>query len=429
MKNKAFFTCVGFVFVSLLFLFSCRHSSQEGIVAISEEGLACDSLGYYIPFEIIDGGIIVKTKINDTIEASLLIDNGCSDLYLSKQFVETYAEVLNLKHYPDIEAIGYFIGEPNLKNTIAEGRLTFHFGDSVFENKNTSAYQHNGKMIDHFSGVYGRDIFFRKMDGILPLHIFSKRGIVSINFQKKRIEFTKQIDTSFQRYPYTEQSKLPIIETPVKFGEISLNLSMLPDLGSPGGSVDLYRTKKVQKKLSEIKAKTSKNVEFSPQIKDFSYYFDSVDLDGLILKDILFSVYPPFVGGGNVDLLIGMDILSQYDIAFDYNEKYIYMKPLNSVFSLKSDTSSILSGVLLTVKIGRECTEKICNNELKYRVSGINHRYNKADFKFDDIVLKIGKYNITNIKFDSLKQLRKQKDTRTNATVIRGKDTISLDEK
>jgi hypothetical protein len=372
---------------------------------------------FNIPFEIVKNMIVVRCMLNEQVEANLLVDNGCSELCLSKKFAEKNKNELGLVFYPQINAMSKFMNNTQLKAFVAKGNITFSFGDSILFNKNNQAYtlsngtaiQEYVEIVDNTNGIWG------EIDGVLPLNLLSKYGIIKINNENHCIEFVKQIDTIATKYQWNNINGLQRITFPVTFfdsvnNEYSYSLHTLLDLGFAGKGI-LYDNNRTSSLRNIIKKFAIKDISTSITKLHFISKM-KLGKENSIIHDFYF-----FMGEKNdLDLLIGFQALQFYNLYFDYSKNYIYTLPLLELSY--RDTSSIISGLGISLRLA----------DNKLHVARVDNSIPiKVDAKIDDEVIKIDTISLGYSSFFEMNKLRNRTDTpQESITVVRKGDTLVL---
>lgn len=346
-------------------------------------------------------------------------------------FAEKHADSLGITLHRDVKNVATFGGFSKQRTFLAEGDFSYHFGDSTFVNYNNTGYMINpGKTIKDFANVLSNDEIKSRLpggvDGIMPLKCFSKNGIIKINFEKNRIEFPTQVNSSAVSYPYELiDGNIQVVNFPITFlnnwgDRRGYTMSSIMDLGYTG-SFSFYNKKKFAQMLSEIKSYSQNS---SSTYKDYGYSrycFDSLRIgkDNMLVEGACF-LNIDFLDFTNFDALVGMEILSGYDLWFDYKEQIIYMKPLSAEIDMNSkNVFSILFGFGFGL-------QSIDNSTYYYAMS-INHDKAKTDIMLRDILLKIDDVNVVNISQDSLRSIMSDKSIpQESITIKRGADTLVL---
>jgi hypothetical protein len=224
-----------------------------------------DTVKFQIPFRNDHNILLVKARINDSIDANLVIDNGCDEILLNQKFVNKYADLLGIKEY-----FGLLPFKPTLQYArssmhIAECDMKFGFGDLVIGHTSTSQYYTkdaiSGKehKITKFVEVYTdtTDYFGLNIDGVLPLRLFAEKGIIKINNNDKCIEFVDEIDSGTVKYTFVWEMNTQIVKFPVSFTsdtgkKYTYTLKTLLDLGYNLGLL-LFNTSNTKPMLNVLK--------------------------------------------------------------------------------------------------------------------------------------------------------------------------------
>jgi hypothetical protein len=365
---------------------------------------------FKIPFRLIDNRIAITVNLNNQVSTTLFVDNGCTELMLTEKFIKQYADILHLKEYPQITAVNHSLTIPIQKVYIAQGEIYYHVGEHVFTNTNLSGYTINNEKIKDFIEVFDNDYFNElQIGGIIPLRCLATNGIIKINNNERYIEFPTQIDPLATEYNYQLKNKLQIIQFPITFydtqgQEHCHRLATLLDLGFNSSNL-LFKNSRTK----VIENYADKNIRPSER----HLFFQKVKIGS---ENTLMHGYTMHKGREyNIfDLLIGMEILSNYDLYFDYMTNKIYVRPLSKELFYLNDSTSIITGICLAGDffVANKITNII-----------------KTDIHLGDIVLKIDSIYVRNISRDSLLKIRKIPNdsiSQQSMVVKRGKDTLLL---
>ncbi|MDR1345831.1 MAG: hypothetical protein LBK03_03915 [Bacteroidales bacterium] len=365
---------------------------------------------FKIPFKLIDNRIAITVKLNNQISTTLFVDNGCTELMLTEKFIKQYTDILHLKKYPQITAVNHFLTIPAQKAYIAQGEICYHIEEHVFINTNLSGYTINNEKIKDFIEVFDNDYFNElQIDGIIPLRCLATNGIIKINNNEHYIEFPTQIDTLAIEYNYQLKNKLQIIQFPITFvdtqGQAHCHrLATLLDLGFNSSNLLFKnsRTKAIEN-YADKNIRSSERHLFFQKVKMGS---ENTLMHGCTMhKGQEYHIF---------DLLIGMEILSNYDLYFDYMTNKIYVRPLSKELFYLNDSTSIIAGICLA-------SDFFVANKITSII--------KTDIRLGDIVLKIDNTYVQNISRDSLLKIRKISNdniSQQSIVVKRGKDTLLL---
>ncbi len=402
------------ILISLLILFLAAVPVQDN----NNKPIFSESEEYFIPFQIIDSHLYVTVKINNKVTALLSVDNGCPDLHLTESFAKKHAEALGLTFYPDMKSVSYFPGSPNQKCYIAQGNLFFQVKDSIFENQTESLYYSNHDIIkNHCSILSSGDILQflpAEAAGIIPLKCLVKNNLIRINFRDNRIEFPSRIDSTLKKeyneYDYKTVNRLQVVQYPITFSDTkgmqkTFSFKTVFDLGF-GGNFSFLNTKIV----SLAKQFESKNYESSFR------FFDEI----IAGKDKLKLNYINIVSSNTnmpFDMLVGIKILSNYDIYFDYKNSKIYTKALSKdKFSLSPSSAPGFFTV----------TKKRDNAYIQCHITAINPATSKFSYKLYDEILAVDNVYLQMLSLDSAKRLLVNRDEIQILLIKRNQDTLLL---
>jgi hypothetical protein len=315
----------------LWFLFFCYFCNN---ITANDSGTA----KFQIPFQNDHNILLVKARINDRVDANLAIDNGCDEILLNQKFVNKYADLLGIKEY-----FGLLPFKPTLQYArssmhIAECDLKFGFGNLSI--RHTSIYQYYIKdaipgkehKIDKFVEVYTdtTDYFGLNIDGVLPLRLFAEKGIIKINNNDKCIEFVNEIDSGTIKYPFVWEMNTQIVKFPVSFTndtgkKYTYTLKTLLDLGCNEGLLlfNNLNTKPMLNVLKQIDANADSRYILNAELGKNNTVFKFCRLR----KDNRTLGY---------DLIVGLGILSEYNLYFDYQSQIIGLQYLALANSSKS---------------------------------------------------------------------------------------------
>lgn len=92
----------------LLTLTSCGYSTGDN-ADVNADKNGIDSIGFSIPFQLIDDRVVVVVRLNGLVDVKLAVDNGVNQLHLTESFAKKHADTLEMVLYPDIPAMGKFL--------------------------------------------------------------------------------------------------------------------------------------------------------------------------------------------------------------------------------------------------------------------------------------------------------------------------------
>jgi hypothetical protein len=405
--------------LSFLCFTNCNNISK--VLPKDETKIEIDNdSSFYIPFvEFNDETrIAIKVRINNKVDAILIIDNGVYSLHLSESFAKKHVQDLEMTLYPNIQSIGSF-HDPQIKSYIAKGSFYFHIKDSVFKTVCHEGYGIDEELILEYADIIPdnqlQNLWDTELiDGVLPLEALAKNGLVLINNEKKRIEFPQKVDTLAVPYPYKIlQDGRQIISFPLFFEKDNKKEKFIfetsLDLGSNSRLFTSLQNSKTKMIVSQLKHYALKNIITNDAIKDMLFFNKLyAGSDFVIVNNAAFLQISKDI----IDLWIGVLFLSNYNLYFDYPNQIIYLKSIQPSFSM-ADTNSILFGSFGSRKITAE-------GDFLYEIMAINPSNIKIDAQIGDRIIRINDRNIG--KCRSI--LSNQNDT--SVTVVRNKDTLTL---
>lgn len=418
--NK-FVLCVVFY----ILLLSCGNSSKttQKDQIISDLVVDSENLGFTIPFEIINGRMVISTMLNGVIYVRLAVDNGVDELHLIEEFAQKYGDSLEIVLYPNVAAMGAFISAPMQKSYVASGKFYYRFGDSIFVNYNKSCYVINGEYTEDFACILkGGEVVQSLPDrvmGIIPLRSFSKNGILKINFKDKRLEFPETVDSSAVSYKVDDANRT--INLPIEFvgesGSKSYLFSSILDLGYYGDLL-IFGNKKVSKIMGSIPKDYQLDVDYDEYGRNYIYYRSMMIGKDSVIFNNMGVLYLKNINE-LADAVIGVELMSKYDMFFDYRNNYIYMRSLESKYDMINRQFSITVGMgIRTVNV---------NNNPKRVVSMVLNDYKKVDVRCGDTILKIDYLELESIGRDSLKKIFADRTIpNKTVTVKRGDKVVVL---
>ncbi|MCL2247392.1 MAG: hypothetical protein FWC10_09845 [Lentimicrobiaceae bacterium] len=405
--------------LSLLCFTNCNNTSKTLPKDETKIEIDNDSI-FYIPFVKLKDEIriVITVRINNKVDAKLIVDNGIYSLHLSESFAQKHARDLEMTLYPNIQSIGSFHGSET-KSYIAKGSFYFHVKDSVFKTVCNAGYGIDDEFIFEYADIVPDNQLQylwdnELIDGVLPLEALAKQGIVLINNEKKRIEFPKKVDSIAIPYPYKKlQDGRQIVSFPLLFEKENKKEKFIfetsLDLGSSSRLFTLFQNSKIKTIVSQLKLYTITNFINNDAAKEM-LFFNHLYAGGeyVIVKDVAFLQSPKDI----IDLWLGISFLSHYNIYFDYSKQIIYLKSIQPSFSM-ADTNSILYGSLGIRKVSAE-------GFFLYEIMAINPNNIKINLQVGDQILRINDRDIS--KCSTI--LSDQSDT--FVTVVRNKDTLTL---
>lgn len=432
MKNN--FLRLLMVLVYLLVLMSCDY--EKVVNSNFHNGAYCnkdESIEFAIPFELINDRIVVRCKLNGKIDVKLAVDNACSELYLTESFAKRYKDTLNLKLYPESSSGGSFMLNPLQECYLAEGDFFYQFGDSTFINYYDKVFRvaagkrltgdHAMVLVENPSHKFLPD----GVDGILPMRCFSKNGMVGLNFAKDRFEFDIIVDSSMTLYRCEFDDNKQIMKFPITFfsnlgDSVSYVFKTLLDLGCNREFIitNSYNNDKIINKLIALSNKNISSLYTNtPEYSTYNFKQAKIGEDHTLFKNIEFIYSRTSKKNKLFDLLIGVVIMSDYYIAFDYANNLIYMKPLPN----DEDGQNALDNSILA-SVGLNTNRSNSGDIMSYYVVIVDNDRKNVNIQLFDTIIKIDGIEARGLTIDSIKRVMVSKHIPHKTVTIKRGDSI-----
>ncbi|MDR0620057.1 MAG: hypothetical protein LBG17_09185 [Bacteroidales bacterium] len=295
--------------------------------------------------------------------------------------------------------------------------IDFYFGDSIVKNTNVLTYtisdnKTNEKHDMKYVYIYKEDsitsAFGVKFDGIFPLRLLSDKGIIKINQNENRIEFVDKIDSTATLYPFSISNNHQIIKFPISFADssgkrYSYTLNASPDMGYNNELLlfNSKRTKSIWQVLEHIYGKNENIV-----VKNIELGINKDHKRTCSMEKRYDKGYPE-------DLLLGFNMLSNYNIYFDYKSQNIALEPI----TLKRQQ----------IKNGFTAILKVLKGKYIQTVSFVDKENCAFDLLAGDELYRIGECVVDDKKVSEIRMLLS--DMPNTITVKRNNTYIVLERK
>lgn len=294
-----------------------------------------------IPFEVINGSIVLKIKLNDSDEEfKMLFDTGADGMALN----ETAASKATIKNVEN-RSTGVVGAKVNVKFS---SRNTIHVGGIAIKNQNLVVFS---KVRGGFDGLFGGN--------------FLSKYITSVNFDTKRIElftfgmFDYEVGGSILPISYATQ--LPIVNATLNFNNHKrFEGEFVFDTGADY-NVIVFGPSVEKNNLEDgfPVAYQATNYSFGHQTGIKIGDVTSIDFDNSSLKNVpiaLQEFQEDNKDWSSHDGSIGISVISKFNFIVNVLEKQIYLKP-NKSFNKPFDF------VLKGVKFGFTNTDELIVKE------------------------------------------------------------------
>jgi hypothetical protein len=267
-------------------------------------------------FDLTKNLIIVPIYINQKGPFNFILDTGVSpmvilDPKLKESLRVPYPRAIKISGYGNFEEIDAFIGTTRVK-----------IGDAEIENMPTVFLKED---VTNISGFVGKKIY-----GLLGYHFFNS-FVVQVNYANKKLKFTspkKKAKLKGEKINILLVGNKPYVNLVLLQDNLQANITAVIDCGA-GHAISLEALN------AEAFPVPSKSIEGSlgnglaSQITGKVGRVKSLSLGSFSFKDIV-AKYPKY----NIDTAaeidrnanIGAEILSRFNITYDYANKHIYLK-------------------------------------------------------------------------------------------------------
>lgn len=288
-----------------------------------------------LPIEYENGRIYINGLLNDTLPVRFMIDNGSPELSLDSTLIAENP-YLNIKVADDV-ILDLQTPMGKIQGQICTGDLRFSIDD--WKQKFGMGFITNKKRFFYADSIVGA----------LPMHMLRQKKLLEINLKNKYINSHDSLDlTDFIKIPFqSAQSKAFIINTALvlKTGQKMVNLKgyFLVDYGDPRKEVIINSNRSnIQGfKLDTITAYDI--INFKKVSTSYSFICDTIQFNSIantcftntpILIENLDKNHPEGFGG-----VVGVKFLEHFNVVIDYEEKMLYLKPYDKMFTISKENT------------------------------------------------------------------------------------------
>ncbi len=366
-----------FIVVVSVFLFSCdkniNHKVKQNTVKENKQySIKKEIPPEATPIIYSQGRLLLNAVLNDTLEGRFLIDNGTPTLILDSIFIFE-------NKYCGIDVF----------NDLSLSLLTpiYQFGSSFLYNTTQFFYSDS-------------------IQGFFPMHYLSKKKYLNINIKDRYVNTLDSINTDgYVKIPYkSDKSKAFYIDSDIVIHsynqEFKATGSIIIDFGSRRNSL-------------KINSKFLNNYPDSISNDCFEYVSNTRTDSFRISKcsSIQISAIPDFkILNSNIVIrnindnssfkgylgVLGTRFLEHFDIIIDYEDNFIYLKPLSKSICINSSPAFEKWGIYV-----KPIQDKTLNSEPKHewKVVGITDEKIASDkgVSIGDIVIKINNISTCNL--------------------------------
>ncbi len=383
--------------LTILLLSSCAGNDGTGdTVAIPDKAIPV----IYADYVLIKGSV-------ELTPAFLLLDTGAEDLLLDSLFKSE-----NHLDYDDFfNATITGIGNSKRSIIVITDTVNFSLGDKKYQAAPVPVL--NIKPI-------GGDI----IDGLLG-HLCFSGEVLEVNYEKKYINIYSSIDSvdlsNFRRVAFRRSGNFCLVPASIRINDsLTISGEFVIDTGSPTSTIsgtvaDSYRLDSV---VTEKVRYYTMYGGIGGESSSWDFICDSVRIAsfGLSKANMAFSLDESGVlADGEYMGIIGNNILDRFDVLFDFENRYLYLRPNHSF-----DKPYVFDRLGFTW-VDRYRTKGV------WIVSGIteNSPAEREGLKIDDRIISVNNTAVSEIPFEDQNDFFK-KIRHLKMDIVRGRDTISV---
>ena len=429
-----------FLFIYYFLIFSVSSAISQSEFTIENRKKVV------IPFKLINNLIFIPMNVNGE-ELTFLLDTGVAETILFSLDDKEQIKFFNLE---SIKLRG--LGSKDAINAFKSSKNTLEIRD--FKDKNHEIYLVLDQEIN-FSSRVGIPV-----NGIIGYHFF-KNHIVEINYQSKKIiiynSYNKKLQRRLKR-KYVEESisieeRKPYFISKIETNNKTENSKMLLDTGNSDAIwIFLNKTDKIVKPENTVQDFLGKG--FSGDIFGLRGRISKFQFSNHTFENPI-ATFPDSTSIRSVNLVpnrigsIGGEILSRFDIVFDYKRNKIYTKSnekINNPFNINMSGIEVEHSGLEWVKESyednkfggvvfgnSENTDRVQRNlQVRFILKPIfkignlrsNSEAEKVGLKTGDRLIKINKLNSHGYTIEKINSLLKSEEGKTIELEIERNDKI-----
>lgn len=269
----------------------------------------------YAEYIFIEGNV-------DNIKGNFLLDTGADNLYIDDVFYEE--NDFQYTNLGNIEVVG--IGNSVKKIPLINDSVNFFFGKYDYHTSNVPILELKpigGDFIDGLFGMY-----------------FFKKNVLQINYTQNYMRVFKHIDSArnidFQKYSRIKMLQVEnffCIPLTFKVSDTnSIQGNFFIDLGMPITTVtsDFAKKHNFEKNIERKVQYYTKYGGIGGESAGYDFISNSLKIGNFCLEEINMSYSLDeggFLSEGEYIGILGNNILEKFDLIFDFDSKYLYVKP------------------------------------------------------------------------------------------------------
>ena len=280
-----------------------NYFKTSSILGLSIFFISCATKSIPITY---DGHIYVKTTINDSISGNFIYDTGALDFYLDTTFVRKNKFQFDKKQIFELGGVG-----SGTKTTQLVNDKIYYKVDKKYIHSRTT----------YLVGL--KDFMGENIDGILGVKTFQNRPH-KIDFINKKLTFTDKHE-NYDSIKFIYEGDKIYVPLHYTVDEKQYSGKFILDLGS---SLTVLNS---TSRISTASAVTSIGIGgIGGETKGKTLIFDAIQLGNQVITDYVLDISEDKAGAladANYDGLLGTDILDDFDIILDLEQKVLYVKP------------------------------------------------------------------------------------------------------
>ena len=315
-----------YILILLLFAMACQTPNPE----IEESQATSIEMPPPPPKNLeLTSHVYLSTTINDSIQGVFLFDTGANELIVDQRFAKaTQLEFISKEDLKKEKKYSYGVGEGRLQNNYLK-QLIVKIADRKFERQVVRTIALDsllGSVLNHeINGIIGYDLF--------------KDYWAFFDFDNYKLSLNDTIAPNllkdYEKIPFKKEYRKPMIQVELELpNDKKIKSKLMFDMGS-GRSVSLTHQKAISENLfnsidslncyeEDVTGIGGQGKSCEGKIKSIRFG-SSIQLDSINIE--LGKDQKGALGMHTMyDGLLGMDIISRFNVIIDQKEKNIYLK-------------------------------------------------------------------------------------------------------
>ena len=330
----------------ILLLFICCVSYPSHLFTQVNPDQFQDVKSVKIPFEYVNGYILVEMEINGQVPLKFIFDTGAEHTIITEPFLN---QILQLPLDKRISVYGADLSEILYANLVRNVELVFP--TIVFPRRSILIMETSEFNLQEKIGI--------PIHGILGVGLF-RQFIIHVNFDGRYIKLINpahfKVPKKYKAFDINVENSRPYLDVVLRIqDEFSMKVKLLVDTGA-GLSILLYMDTHKKMKLPDNAVPGGLGMGLGGELIGFMGKIDKVDLGHFKFEEVLanFQDRSFFKDSLSMDPrsgILGNQILSQFNFTLDSYKRKLYLKPNRKYKKFsgydKSGLGLIASGVNL----------------------------------------------------------------------------------